>query len=127
MVGCDNIWLFARRPADFRQRVQPLLNIGGLVEYPRGKGGILLCNLLFKDNEELPVNGIKKRSVLASLLRNLGAPFGGGRPIIAGASLAYAPVALDKHANQFRTEPAGSATRGSRSRTCPPASRPSAE
>ena len=83
LVGCDNIWLFARRPADFRRRVHPLLNIGGLVAYPRGKGGILLCNLLFKDNEELPVNGIKKRSALASLLRNLGAPFGGGRPIIA--------------------------------------------
>ena len=74
------------------------------MEYPRGKGGIVLCNLLFKDNEELPVNGVKKRSVLASLLRNLGAPFGGGRPIIAGANLAYAPVPIDKHANQFRTE-----------------------
>lgn len=104
MVGCDNIWLFARRPADFRTRVNPLLNIGGLVAYPRGKGGILLCNLLLKDHEEVPVNGIKKRSVLASLLRNLGAAFGGGRPIIAGINLAYAPVALDKHANQFRTE-----------------------
>ena len=79
LVGCDNIRLFARRPADFRQRVSPLLNVGGLVAYPRGKGGILLCNLLFKANEELPVNGVKKRNVLASLLRNLGAPFGGGQ------------------------------------------------
>lgn len=104
LIGCDNISLFARRPAGFRQQVRPLLNIGGLVEYPRGRGGILLCNLLFKDNEEVPVNGVKKRSVLASLLRNLGAPFGGGRPIIAGANLAYWPIAIDKHANQFRTE-----------------------
>ena len=35
MIGCDNISLFARRPADFHQRVRPLLNIGGLVEYQR--------------------------------------------------------------------------------------------
>ncbi|MEI6035814.1 MAG: sugar-binding domain-containing protein [Verrucomicrobiae bacterium] len=104
LVGLDNIQLFAKRPADFHERVKPMLNIGGIVEYPRGKGGIILCNLLFKDAEDVPVNVTKKRSVLASLLRNLGSPFGGGKTVIAGSNLDYSPVAIDKQANQFRTE-----------------------
>jgi hypothetical protein len=75
-----------------------------LVEYPRGPGGIVLANLLFKDTEEVPANALRKRSVLASVLRNLGAPFGGGKTVIAGARLTYSPIDLSKHANQYRTE-----------------------
>ena len=104
LLGLDNLQLVAKRPADFRERVKPMLNIGGLVEYPRGKGGIILANLLFKDTEEVPVNATKKRSVMATLLRNLGAPFGGGKTVIAGANLDYAAVPIDKQANQFRTD-----------------------
>ena len=36
----------------FTEKVRPMLNIGALMEYPRGAGGIVLCNLLFKDAEE---------------------------------------------------------------------------
>ena len=104
LVGLDNIQLIAKRPADFHDRVKPMLNIGGIVEYPRGKGGIILCNLLFKDTEDVPVNATKKRSVFAALLRNLGSPFGGGKTVIAGANLEYSPVPIDKQANQFRTD-----------------------
>jgi hypothetical protein len=104
IIGCDNLAFYARRPAEFRERVRPLLNVGGLVEYPRGAGGIVLVNLQFKDTEELPANAMKKRSVLASVLRNLGAPFGGGKTVIAGASLICTPIDLSKHANQYRTE-----------------------
>jgi beta-galactosidase len=104
LVGLDNLQLIAKRPADFRARVNPMLNIGAMVEYPRGKGGIILCNLLFKDTEEVPVNATKKRSVLASMLRNLGSPFGGGKTVIAGVNIEYSPVLIDKHANQFRTD-----------------------
>jgi beta-galactosidase len=104
LLGLDNLQLIAKRPADFRERVKPMLNIGGLVEYPRGKGGLILANLLFKDTEEVPVNAIKKRTVLTSLLRNLGAPFGGGKTVIAGANLDYSAIPIDKQANQFRTD-----------------------
>ena len=103
-LGLDNLQLMAKRPADFHARVKPMLNIGGMVEYPRGKGGIILCNLRFKDTEEVPANATKKRSVLASILRNLGSPFGGGKTVIAGANLDYSPVPVDKQANQFRTD-----------------------
>jgi beta-galactosidase len=60
--------------------------------------------LRFKDSEEVPGNALKKRSVLASILRNLGAPFGGGKTVIAGARLTCTPIDLSKHANQYRTE-----------------------
>jgi beta-galactosidase len=103
LLGCDNISLYAQRPADFQSRLKPMLNIGGLVEYPQGKGGIVLCNLLFKDSEEVLVNGIKKRTVLTTLLQNMKAPFS-GKMVIAGANLAYVPLDLSKQANQYRTE-----------------------
>ena len=103
ILGCDNIALVARRGADFHARVKPVLNIGAMVEYPQGPGGIVLCNLLFKDNEEVPVNAVKKRAVLATLLNNLKAPFA-GKTVIAGANLDYVPIDLSKQANQFRSE-----------------------
>ena len=80
------------------------MNIGGMMEYPQGKGGILLCNLLFKDSEVVPANFGKKRALFSTLLRNLKAPFGGAKTIIAGANLKYTPIDISKQANQFRNE-----------------------
>src|SRR5437762_9977313 len=53
----DNIRLKAKRSPEFYAQVKPMLNVGGLMAYPRGEGGLLLCNLLFKDNEEVPEIG----------------------------------------------------------------------
>ncbi len=103
-IGIDNIYLKAVRPAGFYQKVKPMLNIGGMMEYPRGAGGVLLCNLNFKDAEEVPENANKKRTIFATLLRNLKAPFASGKSVIAGANLAYAPIDLSKQANQYRDE-----------------------
>lgn len=103
LVGIDNIAIKVKRPPEFYERVKPLLSVGGLMEYPRGKGGILLCNLNFQEREEVPLNADKKRHILASLLRNLNAPFA-GRSVIAGANLEYRPIDLSKHATAFRDE-----------------------
>lgn len=103
LVGIDNIAIKVQRPAAFYDRVKPLLNVGGLVEYPRGKGGVVLCNLNFQAAEEVPANADKKRGVLAAILRNLNAPFA-GKTVIAGANLEYAAVDLSKHATAFRDE-----------------------
>lgn len=106
--GLDNIKLLTDRPAEFTDRVKPIVNNGGLVTYPAqggGKGGILLANLWFKDREDEAANYDKKRNVLATLLRNLKAPFAGGRTVVAGSTgLTYAPVDLSKAANAFRDE-----------------------
>ena len=103
LVGIDNIAIKVRRPPEFYDRVKPLLNVGGMVEYPRGKGGILLCNLNFKEVEDVPLNAVKKRNILAAVLRNLDAPFA-GKGVIAGANLEYRPVDLSKFATQYRDE-----------------------
>ncbi len=104
VIGIDNIYLKAKRPADFYQKVKPMLNIGGLMDYPRGKGGMVLCNLLFKETEAVPVNAGKKRAIFGTLLRNLNAPFAGGKTVIAGAGLQYAPVDLHVQATQYLNE-----------------------
>jgi hypothetical protein len=104
VTGLDNIRIIAQRPADFDQKVKPMLNIGGIVEYPRGKGGIVLCNLLFKDTETVPINAVKKRTILSTLLGNLDAPFVGGKTVIAGMELNYEPIDIGKQATQYRDE-----------------------
>ncbi len=104
LVGIDNIYLKAHRPPEFYERVKPMLNIGGMMRYPRGNGGIVLCNLLFKQSEEVPVNAVKKQKILATVLRNLNAPFSGGKTLIVGTNLAYTPIDISKQANAYRDE-----------------------
>ncbi|MBM3498752.1 MAG: hypothetical protein FJX74_08780 [Armatimonadetes bacterium] len=103
-IGIDNLYLRAQRSPEFHERVKPMLNVGGLMHYVRGKGNIVLCNLAFKDNEEVPENAGKKRAILAAILRNLKAPFVGGKTVIAGANLEYQPIDLSAYAKQFRDE-----------------------
>jgi beta-galactosidase len=102
VIGVDNIRLKAKRPPEFYQTVRPLLNIGAMMEYPRGAGGLLLCQVLFQQAESVPENVVKKRAILSTLLRNLKAPFAGGKTIIAGANLKYTPLDISKSANQYR-------------------------
>jgi beta-galactosidase len=104
VVGIDNLRLFAVRPPTFHQKVRPLDSVGGMVEYPMGKGGIVLCNLKFQEREAVPVNAEKKRRILSTILANLQAPFAGGSEIIAGAKLEYEPVDISSKANQYRNE-----------------------
>ncbi|MBC8143920.1 MAG: hypothetical protein H7Y38_21005, partial [Armatimonadetes bacterium] len=59
---------------------------------------------LFKDAEENPENATKKARILGTVLRNLKAPFGGGRSVLAGAGLTYAPIDIGKQATQYRNE-----------------------
>jgi hypothetical protein len=104
-VGIDNVWIKVARPADFFDRVKPMLNIGAMVEYPQGKGGIILCNLNFRDSEENPENMGKKQMVIASILRNLHARFSSGEAtLIPGNDVQYTPIDLSKSANQYRGE-----------------------
>lgn len=104
VVGIDNIRLRAARPASFYARVHPLTNVGGMMLYDEGAGNILLVNLNFPDQEDVPANGARKRNVLATLLRNLKAPFATGKTVIAGARLDYSPIDLREKANAYRTE-----------------------
>ena len=106
VTGLDNLRLKARRSPEFYKKVRPMLNIGALMEYPRGEGGLVLCNLLFQDagKEQAPANFTKKQNILTTILRNLQAPFSGGKTVIAGANLKYQPLDISKYATQYRDE-----------------------
>lgn len=101
ILGIDNLWLRVRRPDDFRERVRPLLNIGALVKYPRGDGGILLCELRVRDREPVPVNAEKKQAIVTTILRNLGAVFAVREELAPGAGLAYRPLSLEGVCNLY--------------------------
>jgi len=103
-LGIDNIYIRAARPEAFRETVKPMLNIGGLMHYTKGQGSIVLCNLNFKAQEEVPVNVAKKRAILSTILRNLKAPFSEGRTVVAGMNLTYRPVNIENACNQYRDE-----------------------
>jgi len=104
VIGVDNIRIKAARAKEFYKDVKPLLNIGAMMAYSKGSGGAVLCNVLFQERESVPANQAKKRTILATLLRNLKAPFGGAKTIVAGADLQYQPVDISKCCTQFRDD-----------------------
>jgi beta-galactosidase len=104
LIGIDNLALRVQRPPEWQATVRPMLNLGGLVHYPRGNGGVVLCNLKFQDTETVPINLTKKRAILAAVLRNLKAPFAGGKTVLAGAKLACTPVDIHTRATTYKDE-----------------------
>ncbi|MGF1448298.1 MAG: sugar-binding domain-containing protein [Opitutales bacterium] len=107
VIGVDNLWLRVQRPDGFSEQVRPMLNIGGLIRYPRGQGGILLNQYKIAETEANPVNASKKKTVTATLLRNLGAVFAGGETVVAGQNLRYAPISLEDYCNLYLTTQQG--------------------
>jgi len=101
VTGIDNIWLKAKRSDEWKRKVIPLLNVGGLVLLPKEKGGILLNQVLLKENEEVPENGPKKTNIVLALLKNLGAVFASGRELKPGEGLVYEPVSFEGVANLY--------------------------
>lgn len=100
-IGIDNLWIKVRRPADFRENVQPLVDNGGLVFYPQRR--ILLNQLRVPERETVPVNRDKKQTVVATLLRNLNAVFAGGEALLPGAAMKTEPVSLEGKCNLYLT------------------------
>ncbi|MDR0871312.1 MAG: hypothetical protein LBN39_11030 [Planctomycetaceae bacterium] len=103
-TGLDNIELKVRRSEEFYKKVKPLLNIGAMVQYQMNHGSVVLCNLKFQENEAVPANTVKKRNILATILRNLGAEFSETKSIIAGTPLQYEQIDISKQCNEFRSE-----------------------
>ena len=106
-TGIDNVWLTVARSPEWHAKVKPLLNIGGLVKYPMGQGGLVLCQLNIPEREAQPENAQKKRNIVSSLLRNMGAKFSGAKILVPGEGLSYTPVALADHCNQYLTRDRG--------------------
>ena len=101
VTGIDNIWIEVARSKEWRERVVPLLNVGGLVLLPRGRGGMILNQVLLKENEEVPENGPKKRNIVMTILRNLGGVFAAAKELRPGDRLAYRPLSFEGVANLY--------------------------
>lgn len=69
LIGLDNVEIYRQAPEWYRGRVYPLASVGGLVRYPRGKGGFVLNQV--KLGPDTPENLAKKRRIVATLLLNL--------------------------------------------------------
>ncbi|MDB6129836.1 MAG: Beta-galactosidase/beta-glucuronidase [Verrucomicrobiales bacterium] len=104
LVGIDNIYMKVQRSPEWHSVVKPMLNNGGLVQYVKGNGGVVLCNLNFQEAEAVPINKSKKRTILATVLRNLKAPFTGGKTVIPGANLNCTPIDIHTKATTFKDE-----------------------
>lgn len=103
-TGIDNVWIRVQRSEEWKRSVKPLLNIGALVKYPMGRGGVLLNQIRVLPTESVPVNAQKKATIAATLLRNLGAVFQGGDAVsLALTRFRYEPVPLGDKCNQFLT------------------------
>jgi beta-galactosidase len=107
IFGIDNMWLYVKRPENFEARVKPLLNIGALVKYPMGKGGVILNNLRIQQTEGNPVNSQKKRNIVSTILRNLNATFSGGNAVASGSGFNFTPLDLGAKCNAFLTNDKG--------------------
>ena len=85
----------------------PLLNMGALVKYRMGEGGIVLNDVKVQESESNPINAQKKQNIVATLLRNLGAAFAGERLVMAGCNVKYTPMPLGDKCTQFLTKEKG--------------------
>jgi beta-galactosidase len=74
LVGLDEVQIIRELPGWYTNKVFPLVNNGGIVRYPRGKGGIIL-NQLKTTTNDLTENIGKKQRIVSVIMQNLGAKF----------------------------------------------------
>jgi len=101
LVGLDNVEFLRETPEAEKGRAVLLDNLGGLVSYPNGKGGILLNQVKLMDNDPNTQNPARKIRLVATLLQNMGAGAKASSVIIPGVNVTYAPVDLTRYANRF--------------------------
>ena len=105
-TGIDNLWIHVTRTPQWRAEVKPLLNIGGLVRYSMGKGGVILNQVNVKDREAVPENVQKKQVIVTTLLRNLHAIFAGGKTLTT-ANLKFQTLPFNEQCNGYVTKDRG--------------------
>jgi beta-galactosidase len=95
IVVLDNLWLRVKRSDDYLSRVSSLLNVGALMAYRRGSGGIFLNQIYLPENEVNPDNAGKKMAVVKSLLANMGGVFEGARLDVERVLYQNTPLEID--------------------------------
>lgn len=110
IVVIDNIWLNVKRSDEYMKNVSSLLNVGALVVYRKGKGGIFLNQLKILPQEKNPDNNAKKANIVKTLLKNMGGIFMGKKTEVDLQVFAYELVkfkdsAFNAYVNQTGNPP----------------------
>ncbi|MGQ9732209.1 MAG: glycosyl hydrolase 2 galactose-binding domain-containing protein, partial [Candidatus Zipacnadales bacterium] len=98
LVGIDNLQFLRAEPP---RGAVFLDNVGGLVAYPRGRGGIFLNQLKFIADDPVAVNAEKKLRILGTILQNMGAGSRTSQVAIPGVNVRFEPVMLTEHCNRY--------------------------
>jgi beta-galactosidase len=91
----DNLWLMVNHGEEYANRVKSLLNVGGLMAYEVGQGGIFLNQMNIVAQEKNPDNSDKKKNITKTILKNLGAVFAGGKIEVDKIFYDYTPIKVD--------------------------------
>jgi hypothetical protein len=94
IVVIDNLWLQVKRSEEYRRAVSSLLNVGALMAYRFGDGGIFLNQINMLPQEINPDNAARKQSIVKALLGNLGAVIKGSQTEVAQQQYVYTPVEI---------------------------------
>ncbi|MFW6161612.1 MAG: glycosyl hydrolase 2 galactose-binding domain-containing protein [Planctomycetota bacterium] len=106
LVGIDNVAFL--RPESAAGKGVFLDTAGGLVAFPRGKGGILLNQIKFMADEPKDENEEKKLKLLGTLLQNMGLGFRSAQVVaVPGLNVRFHPVSIQEQANAYLVDREG--------------------
>jgi beta-galactosidase len=107
LVGIDNVQFL--RPQAPKGAVF-LDNVGGLVAFPKGAGGVFLNQLKFMAEEPREANAGKKLRILGVLLQNVGIGSASASAVaVPGLNVRFAPVNIQEYCNAYLSAKAGKA------------------
>jgi hypothetical protein len=105
LVGIDNLQFL--RPEEPSGSIS-IDNAGGLVAFPRGKGGFLLSQIKFMAEEPRPENAAKKLRMLGVLLQNMGIGSKAASLVaVPGVNVRFTPVTIQEFCNGYLDEKPG--------------------
>jgi beta-galactosidase len=104
LVGIDNVqFIRAKRPSEGVF----LDNVGGLVAFAKGKGGVFVNQIKFMADEPLGENDGKKIGLMGTILQNMGVGTSASKVAVPGVNIEYETVDISGFCNRFITERSG--------------------
>lgn len=105
LVGIDNVRFL--RP-ESREDAVFIDNVGGLVAFPKGSGGIFLCQLKFMAEEPRPENAGNKLRILGTILQNMGVGSRSASAIaVPGVNVRFTPLSIQEYCNAYLDDKSG--------------------
>jgi glycosyl hydrolase family 2 len=98
LVGIEEVQFLRAKPASDGIGID---NVGGLVVFPRGKGGVFLNQVKFMANEPRKSNADTKVKLTGVILQNMGIGSRASNVAIPGHNIRYTPIDITDHCNSF--------------------------